>query len=232
MTATPTKVVALFVRAPVPGRVKTRLGREIGMAAACDLYQAMVSDILSAIASSNVRLFLFHDDADCGGIPKDWIDAASAVIAQQGDTIGERMAAAFARLFSENIPQVALIGSDIPGMDADLLAAAFQALATHDVALAPAVDGGYCLIGLTAQSYRERIFQDIAWSTERVLQTTLNRCAECGLQVTLLASRQDIDTLADLALYCQNPLTTARTTNEWLAASGYIGARNASPYTP
>ncbi len=221
-TGSKCKAVALFVRNPMPGQVKTRLARDIGNENACNFYKAMVKDILSSITSSNLHVYLFHDGNNSNGLPQEWIDASYAVVSQQGDSIGERMAAAFKVLFSVNLQHVALIGSDIPGLDSQLLIAAFQALESHDAAIAPAVDGGYCLIALNETSYCARIFQDIEWSTGRVLHGTLGRFDECGLRVKLLESRQDIDTYDDLKAYCRNPSKMARATNAWLSASGYL----------
>jgi rSAM/selenodomain-associated transferase 1 len=198
------------------------LARAIGDENACNLYQALVKDILWNITASNLPVYLFHDGPDPHRLPQEWIDAASAVIRQSGDSLGERMAAAFDLLFSEHLQRVALLGSDIPGLDSPLLIAAFQALLSHDAAIVPAVDGGYCLIALKAQSYGNRIFQDILWSTEMVLPATIKRFEEGALRVKLLASRQDIDTLGDLTAYCRNPADMARATNAWLSEAGYL----------
>ena len=132
------------------------------------------------------------------------------------------MSAAFRQLFAADIEQVIMIGSDIPGLDYMLLESASKSLGIYDAAIAPAVDGGYCLIALNGKSYRSRIFQDIEWSTDSVLHSTLERFGECGLRVKLLESRQDIDTVDDLNAYCRNPSEMAQATNEWLSASGYL----------
>ena len=213
--------VALFVRHPVPGRVKTRLARDLGNENACGLYQMMVKDILAGIAVCNLPLYLFHDGSDSGGLPEEWTAAACGVIAQQGDSLGARMAASFEQLFSNGIDTVALLGSDIPGLDAELLATAFQTLATDDSVIVPAVDGGYCLIALRRNTYDQRVFQNIAWSTTGVLKSTLEKMERYGLRVSLLASRQDIDTCADLETYCRNPSKTAHATNQWPSNAGY-----------
>jgi rSAM/selenodomain-associated transferase 1 len=218
--------VALFVRNPVPGRVKTRLGHDIGYENACNFYQTMVKDILSNIVSINLPVYLFHDGISPNGLPQEWIDASYAVVAQQGDNIGERMAAAFNLLFSDNLQNVALLGSDIPGLDSQLLIAAFQSIESHDVAIVPAYDGGYCLIALRNISHCQRFFQNIEWSTSLVTQATIDRFNQYGLRVKLLESRQDIDTFDDLKAYCHNPSAMARKSNEWLAVSGYLSSQS------
>lgn len=214
--------VALFVRNPVAGRVKTRLAREIGDDHACAFYRAMVLDALAATSGCGGTRYLFHDGADADELPGEWLEAAHAVLPQQGESIGDRMAAAFELLFSRGVQQVVLLGSDIPGIDADLLRSSLLALDTYDAAIAPAVDGGYCLIALNCKKFTRRLFQDIAWSSEEVLQTTLERFTECGLLVKLLDVRQDIDTLDDLREYCRRPSMTACASNAWLSEAGYM----------
>jgi len=215
-------VVALFVRVPVPGRVKSRLASSLGIDGACELYRAMVTDILSNIKECDFPVYLFHDDTNGCELPKEWTEASSMVIAQNGDSIGERMASAFERCFAENVDQVVLIGSDIPGLDSRTVLAASLALESHDAAVVPAVDGGYCLIALRRDTYQSTIFHDIPWSTDQVLRSTLEKCGERHLEVALLETLQDIDTIDDLRAYCRNPFNRAIATNSCLKVAGFL----------
>ncbi|MDD2581818.1 MAG: TIGR04282 family arsenosugar biosynthesis glycosyltransferase [Desulfuromonadaceae bacterium] len=217
-----TVVVALFVRVPIPGGVKTRLATELGNDEACCLYQAMVADILSNITSCGFPVYLFHDGNDVSELPEEWVKASSKVIAQTGDSIGEKMAAAFEYCFAHAIGQVILAGSDIPALDAQVVLSASTALESHDIAIAPAHDGGYCLIALKRKTYQPGVFTTIPWSTDQVLRTTLERCAACGLEAKLLGALQDIDTIEDIKAYCRNISDNAHATNLRLASSGYL----------
>lgn len=209
-------IVALFVRLPVPGRVKTRLARDLGDDDACELYKAMVADILENIRVSGLRMYLFHDGKDSGDVPREWLEASGKAIAQRGGNIGERMAAAFRYCFAENIDRVIVVGSDIPGLDSKILLAASLALKSRDVAIAPAADGGYCLIAMKRTSFSPEVFRDIPWSTEAVLRDTLERCDELRMEVELLDVLQDIDTIDDLYAYRQNRSSSAYATNRWI----------------
>ncbi|MGB5231168.1 MAG: TIGR04282 family arsenosugar biosynthesis glycosyltransferase [Desulfoprunum sp.] len=209
-------VVALFVRVPIPGRVKTRLAAAIGERQACALYQAMVADVLAAIRASGLPLFLFHDDRGDGALPAAWVEAAVRVFPQSGGDIGERMAAAFAVCFAEGIDQAMLVGSDIPALDAAMLGAAAGAQAAHDVVLAPTFDGGYCLIALRRDRYRSEIFREVPWSSGRVLAETLQLCGRHDLDVRLLPTLGDIDTVDDLRKYADHPVPQAVATNRAL----------------
>ena len=212
--------VALFVRVPVPGRVKTRLASDLGDDVACSLYKAMVTDVLRSISTSGFPMYLFHDGVDSGELPEEWLRAASKVIAQAGGNIGDRMATAFEHCFAETMERVVLVGSDIPGLDSRIIVSASAALEFHDVAIAPAADGGYCLIAMKKENVTLSIFRDIPWSTGQVLRATLERCRECDLQVALLETLQDIDTIEDLKEYRRNRAINAITTNHCLEAVG------------
>lgn len=216
------EAIALFVRNPVPGRVKTRLARDLGEDQACEFYRAMVADALHAARSCAVSLYLFHDGAYEGRLPTQWLLDVTEVVTQQGENLGERMAAAFRTLFALGHEKVALLGSDVPGLDSSLIVAALAALDAHDAAIVPAEDGGYCLIALNKQTYHDDVFAGIPWSTRNVLTETLAGMDRCGLQARLLPSRRDIDTLDDLKAYCRNPAGNAVAANRWLAAANLI----------
>ncbi len=215
-------IVALFIRRPVAGRVKTRLARDLGDAAACELYRAMVDDLVATVASTGMPLLLFHDGVAGDPLPPEWCGTASGVYPQEGAELGERMDRAFRCSFAAGAAGVILAGSDIPGIDSPLLAAAREALRDHDALFAPAEDGGYCLVAAARDRYDRRIFAGIPWSTPQVLERTRAVCTAAGLSTGLLESRRDIDTLADLAAYCRCPSAAARRTNAWLAAHGFL----------
>ena len=208
--------VALLVRHPLPGQVKSRLAHDIGRENACDLYKAMVADALVNIKSSCLPLFLFHDGLQQAGLPANWLAAAKGVYRQEGETLGERMSGAFARLFANGVQKAILVGSDIPGIDVPLLQSAVDALDSSAVVFSPAFDGGYCLVAFRKESYCDNIFRNIPWSTEHVLKNTLEVCRAENLSYTLLDYRQDIDNLQDLLAYRRRPSSTALATNQWL----------------
>jgi rSAM/selenodomain-associated transferase 1 len=215
-------VISVFVRQPLAGRVKTRLARDLGDEAACDLYRAMVTDSIAQSSACGLPLLLFHDGQDADGLPAAWVSAADQIFRQEGDSLGERMAAAFERSFNAGVGKVVLTGSDIPGIDTVLLRSAVAALEYHDVAFSPAFDGGYCLVASRAGGFDRRIFEGIPWSTSSVLEKTLTACMAAGISCALLEPRQDIDTISDLASYCRAPSGSAAATNAWLVSQGFL----------
>lgn len=214
------RVVALFVRVPLPGRVKTRLAVHLGDEGACRLYRAMVADLLQNLPACGLPLYLFHDGSDALEVPVAWVQASTKVVVQSTGDIGARMAAAFAHCFAEGIKEVILVGSDLPGLSARMITAAAAALQDHDVAIAPAADGGYGLIALKETTYQPALFQEIPWSTDQVLRSTVAKCEERHLRLALLDVLQDIDTIDDLKAYGQKIAPHAVETNRYLQEKG------------
>lgn len=194
------RIVALFVKAPIPGRVKTRLAKDIGNQAACNIYRTLVERVLQQIQASGLALVLFFD-GDEAQVPDSWKQYARFCIQQQEADLGKRMAAAFSRLFSDDVQQTVVIGSDIPGIDAAYLLQSFDLLKEYPLVLGPALDEGYCLIGFNQSHFTESVFQNIPWSSDRVLELTLNAAAQAGLTVGLLPALRDIDTVEDLRYF-------------------------------
>jgi hypothetical protein len=89
-----------------------------------------------------------------------------------------------------------LVGSDIPGISADVLRRAFEVVTRHDVVLGPARDGGYYLVGLRRPA--PGLFQGIRWGTHDVLRQTLRAVRRLGLSHALVDELEDMDTAEDL----------------------------------
>ncbi len=197
-------VICLFVKPPVPGRVKTRLAKELGDEKACMVYVSLVEQILHQIRISGLPLALFFDGDEADRLPIAWCAAADSCHQQTGHDLGERMANAFRLLFDAGYQTVLLCGSDIVGIDAGYLQQAAEKLEQSGMVIAPAYDGGYCLIGFTAESFTPQVFARIVWSTEQVLLQTLERCEQAGIRPALLELLRDIDTLDDLKIVCRS----------------------------
>ena len=182
----------------------------------------MVADCIANVRACGLPLFLFHDGQDETGLPLEWVAAADTLFTQEGESLGERMDAAFERSFSAGAKGVILAGSDIPGLDAGLLRSALESVENHAAVFAPAFDGGYCLVASKKSRFNGRIFRGIPWSTSGVLDMTVAACIAHGVTYRLLEPRQDIDTMDDLAAYCRKPSESAPATNAWLVARGLL----------
>ena len=125
--------------------------------------------------------------------------AGETAVAQRGADLGERMLNALTLLREELGEAGIIIGSDCLDLDTSLLHAAARALDDSELVLAPAVDGGYVLIGCRRADHG--LFAGVDWGGPRVLRQTLANARELGVDVHQLATLRDIDRLADLDPY-------------------------------
>jgi rSAM/selenodomain-associated transferase 1 len=185
-------LLALFLKFPVVGKVKTRLGKDIGMDNACRIYSSIIRNLVKELNEFRPAVF----SADEKYVPnfKRFFPGV-CVYSQQGDNLGERLCTAFSFGLSSN-EKMLIIGGDTPDVLRSDITAAYSALDYCDCVLGPCFDGGYYLIGLKKNNFR--IFEDISWSSEFVVLQTLQRLDEIGYKVSLLDKKRDIDTLSDL----------------------------------
>ena len=180
-------VVIVFARAPRLGAVKRRLARGIGAMAALRFYRGQLAATLAAARDPRWRLELaITPDHGRARWPR-----GVARVNQGRGGLGARMARALGRH-----RRAVLVGSDIPGLARDDLAAAFRALGRADAVFGPAEDGGYWLVGM-APRRPARPFADVRWSSPHTLGDTLANFA--GRRVALLRTLRDVDTAEDLA---------------------------------
>ncbi len=193
----------LFARAPVPGRVKTRLVAPGGLTAAgaASLHRALVEDLGRRLSAGPWQLVAMWALAPDARPPRDLVPPGVPWRRQDGRDLGERLYRGL-RWAAEGAACVAAVGSDHPDLDSVRVEEAFDALAAgRDAVLGPATDGGYYLIALRREAVRRRLFEDVAWSTPSVLAGTLSRAGELGLDVSLLPEARDLDTVADLVRF-------------------------------
>jgi len=189
----------VIAKAPVPGRVKTRLCPPCTPAEAAGLAQAALQDTLDAAARSirAGRRIVVLD-----GEPGQWLPDGFEVIAQRGDGLDERLAAAFADVGEPAF----LIGMDTPQVTAELLDAGLEAVSDGDSAFGAALDGGYWAIGLRAPD--AAVFAGVPMSSSSTGAVQRARLAQLGLQPVILTPLRDVDTFEDaLAVAALAPRT-------------------------
>lgn len=189
--------ILVFAKAPVPGRVKTRLIPALGPVGAARLAGRMLGHTLEQALSAGIGpvelcaspVFTAPDWAD-------WPLPPGIALSTQGDGhLGARLAGA-ARRHLEQGTRVLLIGTDCPTLSSRHLRAADAALDSHDAALYPALDGGYALLGL--RTFHASLFMDMPWSTSRVAALTRARIQALGWRPWVGEALPDIDEPADL----------------------------------
>lgn len=202
MTAKHTSThLLIFAREPVLGRVKTRLAAGIGEEAALAVYRELLAHTAQAVAVAGVPATLWLAEAPAPPAlpnqPRPEWPGLPWRVQPAADSLGARMAHAFAEAFAAGATHVAIIGTDCPGLTAAHLTQAFQLLTDHDMVLGPADDGGYYLLGL--RQPQPVLFENKTWSTPTVLADTLADAQRLGLRTALLPTLHDVDSAADLA---------------------------------
>jgi glycosyltransferase A (GT-A) superfamily protein (DUF2064 family)/SAM-dependent methyltransferase len=190
MTTAETLIV--IAKEPVPGRVKTRLQTEFTPAEAAALARASLADTLAAVRSTPVRRYVLALE----GEPGSWLLPGFDVIAQRGDGLDERLAAAFEDAYS-GTPML-LVGMDTPQLTSDLLGVDWSG---HDAVLGLTEDGGYWCLGLREPDRRALI--GVPMSTDHTGVDQLARLRLLGYRVLLLPTLRDMDTPADAAVLAQ-----------------------------
>jgi len=186
----------IFVKAPTPGEVKTRLVPVLSAEQAASLYRCLVSDTLRAArALRDVQVVVAYA-ANRQFPDLTWLDEPPALFLQYGATLDERLEHAFRWAFQQHARSVLVIGSDAPDLSTRWLRDAFRFLRQCDVVVGPTTDGGYHLIGLR-QPHPE-LFAQMPWSTSKLFGQTLHRVAELRLAVRCLEPIADLDTPDDL----------------------------------
>lgn len=189
--------ILIFVRAPVAGRVKTRLAAEIGNDAALRVYRRLAEHAVSAARAADGAAVRIHfTPAEDGDAVRAWLGAGAEYLPQADGDLGERMRRAFETAFAAGHRRVVIIGSDLPDLSAEALRTAFDLLDSHAAVLGPARDGGYYLLGMTEMI--DGIFDGVPWSTPAVLDATLARLRTAGARAAMLPVLADVDEAADL----------------------------------
>lgn len=190
--------VIFFVRAPEPGKVKTRLAQVIGNDAASQLYKSFVADELDMLRNLCFDVTICYHPQKAQQRVRNWLKAESNFLAQTGNNLGQRMANAFHAAFLRGYQRAVLIGSDLPDLPSSMVFDALDQLEKFDAVIGPCEDGGYYLIGFCRDAFCPEIFLNIPWGTSWVLKKTLLKLHDKKLSCHTLPPWQDIDNYNDL----------------------------------
>ena len=198
--------IAVFARAPVPGRAKRRLIPALGEEGAADLQRRMTDRAVAAAVDARAGRVSLWCTPDCSHPSFRALGARYPIglRVQRGRGLGERMSAAMRDMLVRRSCAL-LAGSDCPGLGADEFRRAAGWLdGGADAVLAPALDGGYVLIGL--RRFEASLFAGMAWGTERVLAETRRRLGELGWDWRETEPLPDIDRPCDLVHWNPEPV--------------------------
>jgi hypothetical protein len=196
------KTIIIFAKPAEPGEVKTRLTGLLTDEQAASLYRSFLADLAEMLAAyrdegdGHIELVLGHTGSADHPSFAPFRDLGFSLQGQSGTDLGARMGGMISDRLDRGADQAVVIGSDSPTLQPRHLDRAFERLARADVVLGPSFDGGYYLVGMGHP--HTPIFQEIDWSTPRVLDQTMRRADDAGLVYGLLEFWYDVDTPRDL----------------------------------
>lgn len=207
-----------MTKAPKAGKVKTRLSPPLTATEAAGLNICFLRDLAESIAKttkqSGAQGIGIYTPQGAEALYENILPPDFFLLSQRGNDFGERLLLAAEDLFKAGFAFLCLINSDSPTVAASSFTEAVRELAKpgERIVLGPSDDGGYYLIGL--KQMRRRLFEDIDWSTEHVLNQTLQRATEIGVEVHKLPTGFDVDNRGTLRRLCDELLSeTQRSTS-------------------
>lgn len=183
----------VFAKAPVPGRVKTRLTPYLSEEQAADLYEAFLRDALALYDELPVDVRLYVPRP--GQIPEDLLvrPGSMRLFRQRGEGLGRRMRNAFEETLDDGYARAIITGTDHPTLPIEVFEKAFRSLKGEcAICIGPSEDGGYYLFGMNA--FFPEVFEGMTYSHSNVYEQTQERIASLGVRVRVLPEWFDVDT--------------------------------------
>jgi len=188
-----TPALAILLKAPRLGTVKTRLAAEIGARQALRLYRVMANRTLAEVRQAGLVATVWFTPSDAAAEMRFWLGDGWDLRPQASGDLGMRLAAT-AHAAPSGRGWLA-IGADCPRLDAALLRKAAAIVEREEVVVGPSEDGGYYLIG--GPTPLPDLFTGVPWSTSRVLDETRVRLGRSGATWRELVTLRDVDTAED-----------------------------------
>lgn len=186
----------IFIKNPIEGKVKTRLGRVVGEDEALRIYLELCKLTRKCVDDFPGVKYLFYSDEIISA--DEWSEESYNKQKQQGKDLGERMLNAFKLVFSQH-NRIIIIGSDCPYLKKSHLLQALETLEKVNCVIGPARDGGYYLLGLNKMI--PELFKDKRWSSKYLFAETLDTLKELNHSVSFLEALEDIDDISDWERY-------------------------------
>ncbi len=192
--------IVVFCKASIPGNCKTRLIPHFGSRGAAKIARELLVDTANKVLDQSdyeVELCCTPTISHPSllSLRRKHPNSKLRLSLQRDEDLGRRMYHAASRVLSTQ-SSVVIIGTDCPMMTLNYISQAFEKLGQgQDVVIGPAQDGGYVLIGLRIAEIR--LFQNIEWGSNKVLQQTLRNCQQLKLHPQLLTPLTDIDYASD-----------------------------------
>ena len=192
------RCLVMFARYPEKGKVKSRLILNGDEPPVADLYRCFIEDLLEKLSTGNYQFWMAYDPPERKNDFVELFGGGFFYTPQMAGDLGKRMCNAFTGCFLKGFRSVVIIGSDSPDLPAQIIEEAFDSLDRNGAVIGPTFDGGYYLIGFSRESFSSQVFENMAWSTDRVFPETMRRFQEDAVSVHVLPRWRDMDRREDL----------------------------------
>lgn len=198
-------VVIVFLKFPLPGRVKTRIAAEAGEQRAVEIYEELVKRVGAMLRECKMEVWIAYtlcsEEEMASWLRGIGFPRPRAFLPQCEGDLGVRQAQAVERAFQGGYESVTIIGADCPEISAALLEEANDRLAEEDLVFGPTEDGGYYLMAAKSTLPAAELFAGVAWSTKSTLRDCLENARRLGLKASHMGFLKDIDFLGDWLSY-------------------------------
>lgn len=194
------RALGIFVRAPLPGRVKRELTDEVGPSAAAEVHWQLGRRVVANVVTSGYRSVVWYTPRGEGAFVREWLEGLGRIELRPlgGGPLARRVEHAMGLHFVEGARRVIIVSADSADVDRRVVAAAFAALDDRDVVLGPTLDGFVYLVGLRAS--QPLLFRDLSWERRSVAPGTIARARALGLSLRLLPPLRSVRTARDARL--------------------------------
>jgi len=189
------KLLIIFVKNPVLGKVKKRLAETLGEEKALVFYQFLLKhtlDVTSRVDGDKVVYYSEYVPAE-----DEWKKRAIQQRVQRGFDTRHKMQNAFSDAFKNNYERVVIMGSDCYNLDTGMINEAFEALKQKDVVIGPATNGGYYLLGM--KKLHGEFFRNHTGNTSTILPDIIADLESNDISYELLPALTNIPEEKDIA---------------------------------
>ncbi len=197
-------ILLIFAKSPEPGKVKTRIGKTMGMNNAAKIYSELLKTTLLEVKDSSFWKSIIYITPDSN--QKYFAHYNIDTKIQQGDDLGGKLINSFSEASLLNPEKIIVIGSDCPELTSIDIKKAFYTLDSSPAVIGPTDDGGFYLFGINTkyiEKVKEIFNSEVKWSTEIVFKQVKKVCAKTDLPLHILDKKRDIDTENDWVKYLE-----------------------------
>lgn len=215
------RILTIMCKYPEAGRVKTRLGREIGMSRAAKICKFLLDDLLDSLVGLDWKTAIIDSQRSTLSAFKHLYPGMDIVHVDGDELRGPNSVLwnAFQR-FCSQYHRVVTLNADTVFLTKEIINQSFAALDGYDLVLGPCSNGGIYLIGMKQPI---DLFTRLPRGPNpKYYDETIEIISRAGLTYVLMASLYDLDTLEDIHRIAWASQAGWKRTREYLLTEGLL----------